>query len=223
MRSPIVYPLIIALAGLVFAQDSSANPLDQVLDDSALLERLRSGGLVIVFRHGNTGPVSDRADAVGGRSSHPGSPKERQAAYLDCDRQRNLSDEGRDELQLIAHSIRKIGLPIDDVFASPMCRTRETAWILFGQVISSEALIGPENETRSQLVVSAPANGTNRVLVSHGYVVGKIVANFEGVAANEIAPRAYGFVLEPDGKGDFAILARLGPEDWVRVASITDK
>jgi hypothetical protein len=73
------------------------------------------------------------------------------------------------------------------------------------------------------LVTTAPADGTNRVLISHGYVVGKIVAGLEGAAANEFAPRGYGFVLEPVAKGRFEILARLGPEDWVRLASLTEK
>ncbi len=223
MRKPLVFPLVIALGFSLFAQDPPASPLDQVLTDSALLQRLRSGGLVIVFRHGETGPDSDRADAVGGRSPYPGSLKDRQAAYLDCDRQRLLSDVGRDELRKIADSIRKIDLLVGEVLASPMCRTRETAWLLVGQVVSSDALIGPENDIRDHLVTTAPADGANRVLVSHGYVVASIVSDLEGAAANKLAPRGYGFVLEPDGKGNLEVLARLGPEDWVRVASLADK
>ena len=223
MRRPLVFPLIVALGFSFFTQDSPASPLDQVLTDNALLERLRSGGLVIVFRHGGTGPDSDRADAVGGRSPYPGSSKDRQAAYLDCDRQRLLSDAGRDELRKIADSIRKIGLLVGEVFASPMCRTRETAWLLVGQVISSEALIGPENDSRDHLATTIPADGTNRVLVSHGYVVGSIVSDLEGTAPNQFAPPGYGFVLEPDGNGNFEVLARLGPEDWARVASLAEK
>ena len=193
MRRPLVFPLIIALGFSFFAQDTAASPVEKALTDSALLERLQSGGLVIVFRHGNTGSDSDRADA------------------------------GRGELRKIADSIRKIGILIGEVFASPMCRTRETAWLLVGQVASSDALIGPENDIRNHLLTTIPADGTNRVLVSHGYVVRSIVSDLEGAAANEFVPRGYGFVLEPYGSGNFEVLARLGPDDWVRVASLAEK
>ena len=190
----------------------------QDLEDGALLERLQSGGLVLVFRHAETGPDSERPDAISGRHSIEGSTKERQAAYLDCDRQRNLSDEGRADLQGVAEAIREIGLVIDEVFSSPMCRTRESAWLLAGQVTAADALIGQDNEKRQRLVSTVPVDGGNRILVSHGYVVSSIVPNPDEPDERGQIARGHAHVLEPLGNGEFRVFAELGPDDWVRLA-----
>jgi phosphohistidine phosphatase SixA len=192
----------------------------QDLEDSALLARLQSGGLVLLFRHGKTRPDSEQPDAVSGRYALEGSAKERQAAYFDCDRQRNLSDEGRAELRQVAEAMREIGLVIGKALSSPMCRTRETAWLLVGQVTPADALIGPDNEERRRLVSTVPVDGGNRVLVSHGYIVGSIVPKPERPDARGQIVRGYAHVLEPLGDGKFRILAELGPDDWTRLAAI---
>ena len=188
----------------------------QDLENSALLARLQSGGLVLLFRHGKTGPDSDRSDAVSGRYALDGSAKERQAAYFDCDRQRNLSDEGRAELRQVAEAMREIGLVIGKVLSSPMCRTRETAWLLVGQVTPADALIGPDNEERQRLASTVSLDSSNRVLVSHGYVVGSIVPRLD--ERGQLV-RGHTLVLEPLGGGEFRILAELGPDDWTRLVA----
>ena len=191
----------------------------QDLEDSGLLARLQSGGLVLLFRHGKTGPDSEQPDAVSGRYALEGSTKERQVAYYDCDRQRNLSDEGRAELRQVAEAMREIGLVIGRVLSSPMCRTRETAWLLIGQVTTADALIGPDNAERRRLVSRVPVDGNNRVLVSHGYVVSSIVPQSERPDERGQLVRGHAHVLEPLGDGKFRILAELGPNDWTRVAA----
>lgn len=212
--------LIAATEAPVLAQDSAANPFENGLTDNALLERMESGGLVFLFRHGETGPNADRPDAISGRKSLEGSPAERHAAYLDCDRQRLLSDKGREGLRQIASAMRRIGLVAGEVFASPMCRTRESAWLLAGQVRSSDALIGPPNAERQQLTSTIPADGSNRVLVSHSYVISNILSTPERTVDGEFVPRGSCVVLEPDGHGDFRILAMLDPDDWTRLVQL---
>ena len=192
----------------------------QDLEGSALLERLQSGSLVLVFRHGETGPDSERPDAVSGRYALEGSTKERQAAYFDCDRQRNLSEEGRAELRQVAEAMREIGLVIGKVLSSPMCRTRETAWLLVGQVTAADALIGPDNAERQRVASTVPVDGSNRVLVSHGYVVSSIVPQSERPDERGQLVRGHAHVLEPLGDGEFRKLAELGPDDWMRLAAI---
>ena len=115
----------IALAIAFLLVTGHALLAQEALTDSALVERLQSGGLVLLFRHGATGPNPDRPDAVSGRNPYEGTPEEQQAAYLDCERQRNLSDKGRADMRKIAKAIRQIGVLIGDVYASPMCRTRD--------------------------------------------------------------------------------------------------
>ena len=94
----------IALVNVGLAQETAPTTSGPGVTDSALLERLQSGGLVLVFRHGKTGPDSDRPDAISGRQSYAGSITERQAAYRDCNRQRNLSD-GTSIIFVLEHGV----------------------------------------------------------------------------------------------------------------------
>jgi broad specificity phosphatase PhoE len=205
------------------AQDPAEDGFGGTLSDNELLERLKSGGLVIVFRHGETGPNPDRDDAVSGAVLYPGTERERQSAYLACDRQRVLSDKGREEMISVADSMRNIGILIGEVFASPMCRTRETAWLLVGKVVPSNALLGLENDERTRLVTAKPDGAHSRILVSHGGPIAGLFGDFDRAAAHRFAPRGHAFVLDVDGSGDFEILARLSPIDWSRLASLDSR
>ena len=206
--------LIILVGTASFAQEI------QRQEDSALLERLQAGGLVLLFRHGATGPDPDRPDAVSGRNPYPGTPEEQQAAYLDCERQRNLSDKGRADLRRIAKAIREIGVLIGDVYASPMCRTRETAWIIAGEATASDALLSPDKKERLQLASTVPIDGRNRLLVSHGHIVLSIVPNPKTTDERGYVPRGSAHVLEPLGHGRYSVLSELRPDDWVRLAGL---
>jgi hypothetical protein len=212
--------ILMVASGYASAQDAVANPLGPNLADGALLERLQSGSLVIVFRHGATGPDSNHPDPISGRKSYPGSLQERQAGYFDCARQRVLSEKGRDDMRLIAAAIREIGMVIGEVIASPMCRTRESAWLLVGQVKAEDALIGPGSVARDRLATTVPAAGRNRILVSHSYVVAGIISTPDNTFDGEFVPRGHCLVLAPDGNGGFDFLAKLGPDDWTRLAAL---
>ncbi len=211
--------LIVAFGNLGLAQESTTNPFEKRLDDSALLERLQLGGLILVFRHGKTGSSPDRPESMRVRASelYPGAPKERQAAYFDCERQRVLSDKGREDLWRTAAAIRKIGFLVGEVFASPMCRTRETAWLLFGQVTPAEALVGQENAERIRLFTTIPIDRSNRILVSHGGVIsGMLSSPFD----SGFVHTGYCLVFEPDGDGEIDLLAILSLDDWIRLAQL---
>ena len=101
-----------------------------------------------------------------------------------------------------------------------MCRTRETAWLLVGQVTPTDALIGPDNEARQRLASAVPVDGNNRVLVSHGYIVKSIVPNPQWPDERGQISRGHAHVLNPLGDGDFIVLADLGPADWLRLAEL---
>ena len=214
--------LIISFGNLGLAQESTTDPFEKRLDDSALLERLQLGGLIIVFRHGATESNPDRpvSTRVGSSELYPGSAKERQAAYFDCERQRVLSDKGREDLRKIAAAIRKIGFLVGDVFASPMCRTRESAWLLFGQVKPAEALMGPESAERIRLFTTMPIDKTNRILVSHSQVISGILSTPEHPVDRGFVGVSHCLVFEPDGNGETSLLTMLSPGDWTRLAQL---
>jgi hypothetical protein len=126
-------------------------------------------------------------------------------------------------LLITGAAIRRMGLMVGDVFSSPMCRTRESAWLLFGPVTPTDALIGPDNAQRQHLASTVPAAGSNRVLVSHGYVIKSIVPNPERPDERGEVARGSVHVLEPLGGGKFLVLAELTPSDWRRLAKLAQR
>src|SRR5213078_3557666 len=99
--------------------------------DAALLAKLRQGGYVLFLRHTSTDFSQN---------------DERMKSFEDCASQRNLTDKGRDEARAIGAHIKRLGIPIGAVHASPFCRTMETARLAFGHAErTTEARGGPAN------------------------------------------------------------------------------
>ncbi|GEM_PF-759095 len=84
---------------------------------AALIKQLKQGGYIIYMRHGPTDHNSKDTD---------------RGDLKDCSRQRNLSSEGRQQMEKIGHRIKELNIPIGKVFSSPYCRTRDTAQLVFG-------------------------------------------------------------------------------------------
>ncbi len=208
--------------GMVPPENAVANSLGPQADDETLLRRLKEGGLVVIFRHGRTNREQTDQIQIGTASSL--SAAERQSMFLDCSRQRTLSDVGREELRGVAVSIRAIGFAVDDLQASPMCRTRETAWLAFGRVTPNEVLVMRQAlAERRELAGTIPPQGTNHVLVSHSGIVASLVwyPNNPADPADIGLPEGNAFVVEPLGNGEYRFLARLAPADWERLASLS--
>ena len=55
------------------------------------------------------------------------------SSFDDCANQRPLVDKGRDEARAIAGRLKRLAIPIGKVYASPFCRTVETAMLAFGK------------------------------------------------------------------------------------------
>ena len=109
------------------------------------------------------------------------------------------------------------GVPIGEVLASPMFRTRETAERAFGRtdVTPLLRLLDPTPEQRAMLMVP-PAPGTNRVLVTHHFIIER---NATGIRPGDVAEgeaavvRANGDALET--------VAIFKMADWRRLAEAT--
>lgn len=189
----------IAAAFAAGAQERSALPDPRTaLRGAELVEALKSGGLTLYFRHGGTD--RSKLDA-------------QEVDMGDCATQRNLTDAGRNEMRAIGEAMRSLGLAIDEVLASPYCRTLETARLITGRATVSRAVLGMMTTTGgtdySQLdaiLATAPAPGKLRVIASHGNPLQALAGSPE-LSEGEVA------VVKGDGKG-WKIVARLPAAQW---------
>ena len=168
-------------------------PLDRALD------QLRAGGYVLYLRHAST----DFRQNDAGMTS-----------YFDCAQQRNLTDKGRAEARALGEQIKRLQIPIGEVFASPFCRTRETAQLAFGKSqVMREVRGGPATsddparyEGLRKILSSPVPKGENRVISSHGNPF-HAVAGPPYLAEGEIA------VVKPEGNG-FKLVGRIRLDEW---------
>ena len=131
--------------------------------DDPLWSQLKKGGYVILMR--NSAVDEGLGDPKGYKVN-------------DCATQLNLTDKGRAEAQKIGDEFKKRKIPIKQVFTSAFCRAKETAQLAFGKADVWEALNSfYDKQTRKseqtrllhQRLESPPTDGTNLVLVTHGY------------------------------------------------------
>ncbi len=182
------------------AAPSEAAPRASASSGASVLNALRQGGYVIYFRHAAT-DFSQNDEQMSG--------------FEDCARQRNLTDAGRADARAIGAAIRSLGVPIGEVLASPFCRTRETAELIFGRATISTAVRGgPANaeggrydELRGLLTRPVSPGNVNLVISSHGNPYTAVVGPpylAEGEAA----------VIQPMGSNGFRVVARIKKDEW---------
>jgi Histidine phosphatase superfamily (branch 1) len=96
----------------------------------------------------------------------------------DCATQLNLTDKGRAEAKKIGEEFKARKIPIKQVLTSQFCRAKETATLAFGKADVWEPLnsfydkpMRKSEQTRllHQRMESPPKDGSNLVLVTHGY------------------------------------------------------
>src|SRR5204862_934932 len=122
---------------------------------------LREGGYVFYLRHAST----DFSQNDAGMKS-----------FEDCASQRNLTDKGRGEARAIGEHVKRLGIPIGEVLASPFCRTMETARLAFGKAQAMNEARGgpvqPQDPSRydglKKLLSTHVPKGRNVVISSHG-------------------------------------------------------
>jgi broad specificity phosphatase PhoE len=166
--------------------------------DDALWALLRGGGQVVLLRHAATD--MEQRDEIG-------------APLTDCARQRNLTEDGREDARLIGAVFRARGIPVGRVLSSGYCRCMETAQLAFGRAESwlalQEALTNrPLQEARlaeiRALAAEPPTDG-NLVLVSHQYPI-RLLTGVK-IGEGEL------LVLTPRGAGEFVIAGRIPLEE----------
>lgn len=172
-----------------------------------LVKLLADGGLILFVRHTATDHSQSDQDV---------------SDLSRCDMQRNLSQQGKDEAELIRAAIEKLQIPIGIVLTSPYCRTVDTARLAFGRYtmvhdlratfFTSAAETNEINRKLRLLLSEAPDSGTNTVLVGH-------TANLSDVTDVWPKPEGVTHIFRPLGSQEFEHLGRITPEDWEKLLS----
>lgn len=169
-----------------------------------VMRELRKGGLVLMYRHGKTD--WDQKDKGPSPECFPG---------------RNLIAEGREQCTGIGAQQRMLGIPVGDLFSSPVCRCWETLQKMHGSyVIKSHwaggGASGSTEQARMTDLESIPTNG-NRFISTHDAVSqyifnrdggGEIITTAENMEGDCLIIRPLGDTLE--------ILAQWCSDTWER-------
>jgi phosphohistidine phosphatase SixA len=191
---------VVLLLTVATAQTQPAAPAAS----AQLIDELRAGGYVLAWRHPRTHP--DQADT---------NPFD----LSDCSRQRQLDDQGREFARATGAALRARNVSIGRIISSPFCRAQEAARLTgLGNVevsndIAEGGLVVSPNENNRRaaamrtLFATAPAAGTNTLIVSHRpNIMDALGRDFFDLAEGEIV------VLRPtaDAPG-FRVVGRIRP------------
>ena len=194
---------MLLFATIAFAVQASAVPVPSAeLRGEELMKALRSGGYTVLLRHARTDrSVQEPMGTV---------PVERSA-------QRNLSPDGVRDAALMGAVFRKYAIPFGEIIASPMYRARETAELAAGPPTITMALrVIPSTDEQAALVATPPKPNTNRLLVTHHFVIEKHVP---GIAPGEIA-ESEAAVIRATGDGKVMLVGRITLSDWEQLAGV---
>jgi len=192
------------LAHVLLSVVAAASPSDSLLTPDSLLVELRKGGYTIVWRHTATD------HGVREPMGYANTPRFQQ---------RNLTDQGVADAKTVGLIFKSRGIPIGDVLASPMFRTRETAEYAFGRVEATPVLrqLEPSVEQR-RLIAATPGAGTNRVIVTHHFVIER---NVPGIQPGQIA-EGEAVVVRSTGDESVRAVGIFTMADWRRLGAQPD-
>jgi len=188
----------------------SSQTATSIVDFNQLAQTLRTGGHVILVRHGAT--FSNQAD------TDP-------FTLADISKQRNLNDKGKELAKAFGAAIRAAGVPVGKVYTSQFNRAYETAVLAgFPNIVKTVDLsegglvVTPdENNRRAQalreMLGKTPDNGKNDILITHKpNVIDALGKDWFDVKEGEAS------IFKPEG-GKYHLLARVQMEDWPKIAA----
>jgi phosphohistidine phosphatase SixA len=190
------------LASLLTLAVAIATPDSTELRREALMTALRSGGYTVILRHART----DRSF----QEERSYVPKERSA-------QRNLTDEGIRDAALMRVVFRKYGVTFSEIISSPMYRTVETAELAVGTPTTITMVLRsiPSTPEQAALIKTPPKHGTNRLLVTHHFV---IETHVPGIEPGEIG-ESEAAVVRHTKDGNVELVGRITLDDWSVLAN----
>jgi phosphohistidine phosphatase SixA len=201
--------LALTLTGLSLGQSQGQEVT--IRDAKQLVESLRSGGYVIVVRHGAT--FSDQAD------TDPFN-------FDNIAKQRNLNEKGKELAKAFGEAIRQVGIPAGKVYTSNFNRAFETA-VLAGfkdikktiDLTEGGLVVSPDENSRRaaalrEMLAEVPEKGKNTFLITHKpNIIDALGKDWFDVKEGEAS------VFEPED-GKYRLAARVQMEDWPKLAAV---
>jgi len=180
-----------------------------IQDARQLVQSLRSGGYVIVVRHGATFPNQADTDPFN----------------LDnIAKQRNLNQKGKELAQAFGNAMRQVGISVGKVYTSKFNRAYETAVLArFENIEKTRDLtegglvVTPDENNRRAaafrtMLTQVPEQGKNNVLITHKpNIVDALGNDWFDVKEGEAS------IFKPAGV-DYQLVARVQMEDWPKLA-----
>jgi len=201
--------LALTLAGPVLAQSQGQEVT--IRDEKQLVESLRSGGYVIVVRHGAT--FSGQAD------TDP-------CNFDNIPKQRNLNEKGKELARAFGDAIRQIGIPVGEVYTSNFNRAFETA-VLAGfkgiekttDLTEGGLVVSPDENNRRaaalrKMLAQMPQKGKNTFLITHKpNIIDALGKDWFDVKEGEAS------IFKPED-GKYRLVARVQMEDWPKLIAV---
>ena len=200
--------LAFTLTGPFLAQSQAQ---EVTIPDQKLVESLRSGGYVIVVRHGAT--FSDQAD------TDPFN-------FDNITKQRNLNEKGKDLAKAFGNAIRQVGIPAGEVYTSNFNRAFETA-VLAGfkdiekttDLTEGGLVVSPDENSRRaaalrKMLAQMPQKGKNTFLITHKpNIIDALGKDWFDVKEGEAS------IFKPED-GKYRLVARVQMEDWPKLVAV---
>jgi hypothetical protein len=189
------------------------SPQSRAADLDGLVSSLKDGGYVIVFRHGATDDSQ--------KDVYP-------FKFDDMSAQRQLSEKGRDLARELGAALRKLGVPIGEIYTSRLNRAVESGKLLGGKDVSpvdeltdsgagsASAMANPDGKNAKagravrDLVNAAPKPGVNNLAVTHK----TNVADAFGKEFSDIR-EGEALVYKTSSSGPAALVARVQANEWI--------
>jgi phosphohistidine phosphatase SixA len=199
-----------ALSCGLFAMLGIAEPGFAMAENNKdIAQVLRTGGFVIVVRHGATFPDQADTDPLN---------------FDNIAAQRNLNDKGQALAKAFGDAVRQVGISVGKVYTSKYNRAYETAVIAGFKDIEKAAditegglVVSPNENTRRaeafrKMLSTAPKSGTNSILITHKpNIVDGLGKDWFDVKEGEAS------IFRPEN-GGYKLVARVQMEEWPSIA-----